>query len=106
MTSRSVGIKREIWTKIIFALNTSGLVLTNNHTSSIRVDEEHREITITPLLGRAHRYKFERIYVFDDDVARRASLRDSSSIKGLVSKSPALLGSLSSRGKRFTIQCR
>jgi len=62
--------KREIWTKIIFALNTSGLVLTNNHTSSIRVDEEHREITITPLLGRAHRYKFERIYVFDDDVAR------------------------------------
>jgi len=62
--------KREIWTKLIFALNASGLLLTNNHLNTIRVDEDKYEVVVITPHARTYKYGFERVYVFDDELIK------------------------------------
>ena len=59
--------QQEVWTKIVFALQGAGLIVSNEYTLSLRLDTTSKEIKIVTYKAGLVTFTYDRLIVFEDE---------------------------------------
>ena len=59
--------QREAWTKLVFALNGAGLIISNEYTLSLRIDARNKQLKIVTYKAGINSFSYDKLIIFDDE---------------------------------------